>query len=202
MSAPVRPSRGESARADSKQAPLRAVAELLGELLLREVDAAQLERLREPAVSAALGEFGLELPTSAEQEAWIETRGADYHDLFLRPETGPLVQSLWTQGRYEGDATVRVRQLAEAAGVQFQRAAARGAAVDHLGSLLLLWAATEGRVQVVADELVRAHLAWAGPGLRRVRATGGFYGAVASATASLVRELLGSAAPATSPPDA
>jgi TorA maturation chaperone TorD len=172
-----------------ERAALKAVADFLGGLLVKEVDAPQLARLREPTLRTALTEFGIELPSQEEQRDWIEARGADYHDLFLRPETGPLVQSLWAQGRYEGDAAVRVRQLAEAAGVQFQRGAARGAAVDHLGSLLLLWSATEGKAQPIADEIARDHLDWATPGLRRVEASGGFYGAVASATLALVGAL-------------
>ncbi len=165
---------------------LRASAELIGALLLKEVDAAGLERMREPQLAAALAEFGIELPEFESQAAWLEERGADYHDLFLRPETGPLVQSLWTQGRYEGDAAVRVRQLAKAANVEFQPEAARGAAPDHLGSLLLLWAATDERVQVVADEIANEHLEWSIAPLTNVAAAGGFYGAVAKVAAELV----------------
>lgn len=174
---------------DSERAALRAVAELIGQLLIKEVAAGDLARFRAPELTAALAEIGIELPERADAERWLEERGADYHELFLRPETGPLVQSLWTQGRYEGDAAVRVRQLAELAGVEYQPAAARGAAPDHLGSLLLLWAATDGRVQAVADEIASAHLDWATAPLRRVESADGFYGALASATAELVRAL-------------
>lgn len=170
-------------------ATLQALAELLGRLLLREVEAADLERLRAPELAAALAELGVELPEPEAERAWLEERGADYHELFLSPEAGPLVQSLWTQGRYEGDAAARVRQLAELAAVDFQREAARGAPVDHLGALLLLWAATAERAPAVAEELTREHLAWSRPALARVRSRGGFYGAVAGAAAALV-ELL------------
>jgi len=172
-----------------ERAALRASAELIGALLLREVDGESLERMREPQLAAALAEFGVELPEIAAQTEWLEERGADYHDLFLRPETGPLVQSLWTQGRYEGDAAVRVRQLAEAAGVEFQPEAARGAAPDHLGSLLLLWAATDERVQVVADEVANEHLAWSSAPLQRVESAGGFYGSLAKVAAELVEAI-------------
>jgi len=174
---------------DTERAELRAAAKLLGQLFLKEVSAGELERLREPALAAALADFGVSLPAPAHQEAWLEERGADYHDLFLRPESGPLVQSLWTQGRYEGDPAVRVRQLATFAGVEFQRSAARGAAVDHLGSLLLLWSACDGRIQAVADEIVNAHLEWATRPLRIIESAGGFYGALAAATMSLVSSL-------------
>lgn len=177
-------------RNDSTRPALRATAEFLGGLLVKEVDGTQLEQLRAPALERALTEIGIELPTRANQEAWIEERGAEYHDVFLRPQTGPLVQSLWTQGRYEGDATVRIRQLAAAAAVEYQKSAARGAAVDHLGSLLLLWSKTDGDAQDVADEIVRAHLDWAIPGLRRIESLAGFYGAVASASLTLIEELV------------
>ena len=168
---------------------LHAVAELVGRLLLREVDAGLLTRLRAPELSPMLTELGIQLPEPHEQEAWLEERAADYHELFLRPETGPLVQSLWTEGRYEGDAAVRARQLAQHAGVEFQRDAARGAAVDHLGSLLLLWRATDGEVQEVADEVASKHLDWALVPLARTASAAGFYGAVASLARRLTREL-------------
>ena len=165
---------------------LQALAELLGTLLLREVGPRELAWMGEPDVASALSELGLVLPEVDEDATWIEKRGAEYHDLFLRPEAGPLVQSLWMQGRYEGDSTVRVRQLAEAAAVEFDRSAARGAPVDHLGSLLLLWAATAERSPAVAEDLTREHLGWATRPLANVEAAGGFYGGVARATRSLL----------------
>ncbi len=168
---------------------LRAVADFLGRLLLREVDAAEISRLGRPELAPSLDGLGIELPAQEEQDAWIEERAADFHELFLRPETGPLVQSLWTEGRYEGDSAVRVRQLAEAADATFDSAAARGAAIDHLGSLLLLWSATDGRAQPVADELVAHHLTWSLTPLGHVSSKGGFYGAIARATVQLVATL-------------
>lgn len=173
---------------DSRKS-LQAVAELIGRLLLREVDAAELERLREPALMESLATWGVELPGPDEEAVWLEARGADYHDLFLRPEQGPLVQSLWTQGRYEGDSTIRVRQLAELAGVEFVREAARGAAPDHLGSLLLLWAATDEVTPEVAGEIASVHFEWATVPLQRVQAAGGFYGAVARVALELTNTL-------------
>lgn len=168
---------------------LRATAELVGRLLLRELGPRELDALRDPRLAAPLAELGLELPSEDEQEAWLEERAADYHERFLRPASGPLVQSLWTQGRYEGDATVRVRALARAAGVEFQPGAARGAAPDHLGSLLLLWAATDARAPSIAGELAASHLAWSQAALERVARDGGFYGAVASLASALVTAL-------------
>lgn len=165
---------------ESDREALRAVAELAGVLLLRELDGPALERLRAPGVAAALAERGLVLPEESTQEAWLDDRAAEYHDRLLRPDAGPLVQSLWTEGRYEGEAAARVRKLAEHAGVTFQREQARGAAVDHLGSLLLLWAATDEHAPAVAAEIARKHLAWAGPGLASLERGGGFYGGVAA----------------------
>ena len=195
----MQPAEGEAQRTASvhsteEREQLHAVAQLFGRLLLKELDGPMLERLREPGLSAVLREWGFELPLPDIQNAWLDERGAEYHDLFLRPETGPLVQSLWTQGRYEGDSTVRVRKLAEAAGVEFQSAAARGAAPDHLGSLLMLWAATDVHAPEIAGEVLRAHLEWALPGLRRIEPAGGFYGALAVACLNLLQELLGTPA--------
>lgn len=169
---------------------LRAVAELLGSLLLREVTAADLAELRGDGTNEVLASMGIELPPVEIEAEWLEQTAAEFHDLFLRPANGPLVQSLWAQGRYEGDATVRVRQLAEAAGATFDAGAARGAAVDHLGSVLLLWAATDGNAQEVADELSSAHLAWALPALRPIQSSESFYAPLARAVEALIGELV------------
>ncbi len=177
-------------RVAAHEASLRAVAELFGGLLLREPQAADLERLRAPGLSAPLQGLGLALPSPAEQDAWLEERGADYHRLFLSPEGSPLVQSLWTQGRYEGDAAVRVRQLAAAAGVSYQRGAARGAPVDHLGSLLLLWSAALEDAPAVAATIARDHLEWSARALARVAAEDGFYGALARGARALALALV------------
>ncbi|MEM9799819.1 MAG: hypothetical protein AAGA20_05790, partial [Planctomycetota bacterium] len=79
----------------------RAAAELVGRLLLVEIDADTLASLRAPGVREALVELGIDLPSEADEQSWLDERAADYHDLFLNPEGGPLVQSLWIQGRYE-----------------------------------------------------------------------------------------------------
>ena len=168
---------------------LRACAEFLGRLLLLELDAEELRRLRVSEVTTLLSEWGLELPKPQCEDPWLEERAAEYHDLFLRPQSGPLVQSLWVQGRYEGDAAVRIRQLARSAGIEFQPAAARGAAPDHLGSLLVLWAQTEESAPAVATEIKRHHLDWARLPLGSNSAQGGFYGTIAGATLALVEEL-------------
>lgn len=185
----------------SHEASLRAVAELFGGLLLREPEAADLERLRAPELALPLEGLGIALPSPAEQDEWLEERGADYHRLFLSPDGSPLVQSLWTQGRYEGDAAVRVRQLAAAAGVSYQRGAARGAPPDHLGSLLLLWSACLDRARPVAAAIARDHLEWSARALARVTAEDGFYGALARGTRTLVAALVERERAETAPPD-
>ncbi|MFT7669215.1 MAG: TorA maturation chaperone TorD [Planctomycetota bacterium] len=173
----------------AEQNCLRAVAQLLGRLLLRELTIEDLEILSRSESAAALKSMGMTLPVPSEQDSWLEQRAAEYHDYFLRPESGPLVESLWKQGRYEGDATVRIRQLADFAGAQFERAEARGAPQDHLGSLLLLWGTTDGKVQEVADEIAREHLGWAEEPLEQVAATSGFYAALGKATLLLLETI-------------
>ena len=168
---------------------LRALAELLGRLLTSEVDSRTLGALRAAPLAEPLGALGVVLPEPAEEDAWLEERAADFHDLFLRSARGPLVQSLWTQGRFEGDATAQVRALADAAGLEFQREATRGAPPDHLGNLLLLWAATDGRAPDIARAVEERHLPWARTPLRQVTEAGGFYGCVASLVLGWLDEL-------------
>lgn len=182
-------SEAEGGGAAAARDELRAAADLVGRLLLRELEPADLARWRAAGLVDELARAGLVLPDAGGQAEWLDERAAEFHDLFLRPESGPLVQSLWTQGRYEGDATVRVRQLAEHAGLEFQRGPARGAAVDHLGSLLLMWAATSSSAPPVADELVREHLEWARAPLTRIARRDGFYGAVAKLALATLDEL-------------
>lgn len=168
---------------------LVALTRWVGETLLRELDAGALAGLREPSVATALGAHGLELPSEADEGAWLDERAADFHDLFLSPTGAPLVQSLWQEGRYEGGAAARVRQLAESLGLSLDREAARGAAPDHLGCILLLWTEARGRAPEHEQALVQDHLRWALAPLGRLQARGGFYGALARLTAELVEEL-------------
>ncbi|MCB9915015.1 MAG: molecular chaperone TorD family protein [Planctomycetes bacterium] len=173
---------------DERQA-LRSSAELVGLLLLRELDAPLLARLRAEPVASALAEAGVALPAPAEEAAWLEERAADYHDRFLGPRSAPLVQSLWAEGRFEGEPAVRVRALARAAALEYDREAARGAPHDHLGALLLLWAAADERAPAVARVLAAEHLAWADAPLERLARTSGLYAALAALARGLVREL-------------
>ena len=174
-------------------AALAAVARLFGTLLLAEIDEAQLRRLQDPAMREALESLGLEIPTfePGDRES-LEELAADYHAAFLRPDGGgaPPIGSLWIEGRYEGALAKRVRELAESAAVEFDGAVARDAPVDHLGCILMLWAATVERAPWVAEELARNHLAWASAPLTQVSDTAeGFYAGFARAVLALTREL-------------
>lgn len=158
-------------------------------LLLRELDRSGLEGLRREELAAFLGEAGIELPPSEGEAAWLDERAADYHDLFLSPQGGPLVQSLWTEGRYEGTPAARIRQLAASAGLELDGEAARGAAPDHLGCILRLWCATREAQPEVAGELCEHHLSWSRRPLERIAHEGGFYGGLARITLGIVREI-------------
>lgn len=162
------------------------VARLFGELLLRELDVATLERLREPATAQAFASLGVELPEPSE----LDRVAAEYCDAFLQPQHHPPpIESLWIDGSYEGDTTLAVRALSEAAGLELDRDAARGAPPDHAGSLLLLWAATQEMAPPIAERLVADHFEWIERAMLRVTQLGGFYGQVGGAVGELVKEL-------------
>lgn len=162
-------------------------ARCLGGLLLRELDAASLERLARPEVREALEALGLDVPVDS---ASIDELAADFHDALLRPaEGGPLVQSLWTQGTYEGDSAATLRKLAGAAGLELSNAAARGAAPDHLGCILLLWAETRTTRPDVAERLERDHLGWALAPLSRLGSGQGFYAGLARVVRRWIEQL-------------
>ncbi|MEM7310692.1 MAG: molecular chaperone TorD family protein [Planctomycetota bacterium] len=168
---------------------LAAVARLFGRLLLHELDEEGRAALLEPEVSEALIALGLELDELA-PGCDLDQLAAVYLEAFLQPrEGGPLVHSLWTGGAYEGEPAVAVRRLAAAAGVELDRAAARGAPPDHLGCLLFLWAATCEEAPEVAARIEADHLGWAFAPLARTGAGKGFYPSLARAVAAFLREL-------------
>lgn len=180
----------ESESAGVDAVALAGAARLFGDLLLRELDGDSVAALREPAALGLLEQLGVDVP-DATGPAMLDELAAEYHATFLAPTGGgaPPVASLWTEGRFEGDVAARVRQLAEAAALDFGRDAARGAPVDHLGVLLHLWAACHDRSPWVSEEIARDHLAWAEAPLGQAAKRGGFYGNVAEATQRLVRVL-------------
>lgn len=168
------------------------VARLLGRLLLRELDEAALAELGVPEVRDALRGVGIELPEAGE----LEELAAQYFALFVQPQdSAPPVQSLWAEGAYEGESARSVRALAEAAGLEFDREAARSAPVDHLGSILWLWAEARTARPEVAARLEQQHFDWAAQPLARAAREGGFYGAVCAATADFMGSLRADAVP-------
>ena len=110
----------------SADSELGVVARLLGRLLLREVDAELAAELRRSPLAEALGEVGIRPPDL--DPAGLDELAARYFDQLVNPKDAPpLIQSLCQQGSYEGDAAVAVRAVADAAGVEYAREAARGA---------------------------------------------------------------------------
>lgn len=163
---------------------LARVAELLAQLLLHELDAERLARLNEPELRAALLELGLEPPAP---DADLDELAADFLEAYVQPkEGGPLVQSLWVEGSYEGECAAQVRRLAQAVGLEHHRASARGAAPDHLGCLLLLWAQASQARPEVAERLVSEHFEWALTPLRRIARGSGFYARLAASCADWI----------------
>lgn len=166
---------------------LAPVARLLGRLLVRELDADTIVELRQPALAAALDEVGLPVPELAAAEALA----TEYFERFLHPAAGlPPVQSLWQEGRYDGEPALAIRAIAAAAAYELAPGA-RGAAPDHLGCILLLWADLVEVRPELARRLQRDHLSWVVRALAPVQAAGGFYGAVAVATTGFVGTLTG-----------
>jgi TorA maturation chaperone TorD len=164
-------------------------AQLFARLLLHELREADVAQLAQPEVAEALAQVGVDV-TLLGSGVELEELAAEFLEAFLAPKQGgPLVQSLWTAGSYEGDSAVTVRALAQAAGVEFDREAARGAAHDHLGCILQLWAVSCTAQPEVARRIERDHLAWALAPLDRLSLGEGFYAGVARGTAALVRAI-------------
>lgn len=169
---------------------LAAVAELLAGLLLHELDGPRLAELQQEELATALEALGLQV-RGLDPERDLDELAVEFLEAFVQPaEGGPLVQSLWTGGTYEGEPAVIVRKLAQVAGVEFDRAAARGAAHDHLGCILLLWAATQESAPEVAERLREEHLRWALPPLARLARGKGFYPQLCACVARFIDELL------------
>ncbi|MFN3241930.1 MAG: molecular chaperone [Planctomycetota bacterium] len=164
---------------------LSAAARLFGRLLLRELDEPTLAELRQDDVRAALADLDVTVP----RDDQLPALGQRFFELFLHPQGAvPPVQSLWRDGQYDGDPAAGVRRIADAANLQLADAA-RGAAPDHLGCILLLWAELREPRPELAELLREHHLAWAELALQHTLADDGFYGAVCRACVSLVRAL-------------
>lgn len=180
----VHPTQAEEALA------LAGAARFFGDLLLVELDGERLRAIQGPEAAALLEPFGLKAP-GGEGEAVLDELAAEFHGALLRPDRGgaPPIASLWTEGRYEGELAGRLRVLAESAVLELDRSLTRGAPVDHLGSILHLWAASLERAPWVADEIAERHLGWTDPCLAQIAGSGGFYGDVARVTGALVAEI-------------
>lgn len=169
---------------------LAGTARLLGELWLRELDRVRWEELSRPDLREALEEVGIELPADP-SEATFGDLAAEYFEVVVQPkEGGPLVQSLWSGGTFEGEPAVALRKLAKDLDFGFDRGASRGAPVDHLGSILWLWSEVALDAPAVAMHLERTHLAWAEAPLARLRGGTGFYAGLAGASADFLATLL------------
>ena len=167
-------------------------ARLFARLLLRELDAATLAELRAPEVAAALAEVGIELP----DDGALESLQAEYFERLLHPkDSAPPIASLWMDGQYQGDSAVMLRRIAEASGWEYQPAAADGAPMDHLGSILLLWCECTETAPDLANLIAFQHLTWVDRALADTSARDGFYAQVCRATAALVAELREAAEP-------
>lgn len=166
-------------------ARLRVVASFLARLLLRECDAELVREISAAGLLEELAGIGLVFPGAADDAA-LDALAAEYFEIMVNPADGiPLVQSLAEDGSYEGDAAKGMREIAAAADVTFDTAAAAGAPVDHLGVQLALWGELVGRDRGAAAEFHRRHLAWAVPALA-AKSAGGFYGALLAAAGDLI----------------
>lgn len=175
-------------------AALAHAARLFGDLLLFELDAEGVAKLQAPDLRAALEGLGVEVPTidaaTPEGARALEELAAAFYAALLSPTGGaPPIASLWLEGRYQGEATARIADLAALAGIDFDAYNARSAPIDHLGCILLLWAEAAARAPEVADVLASDHLAWAERPLARIAAGEGFYASLAAAARELVEAL-------------
>ena len=166
------------------QASARATAQLIGRLLVNELDSKTRAALQQPDTAEALLAAGLDVSSIPPQDEL----DAQFLDTFLIPKQGgPLVQSLWAEGNYEGQSAVAIRKLAEAAGAEFNKSAARGAAHDHLGCILLLWAEVKESMPEIAQQIAAEHLEWSLEPLDRISKSTGFYPDLAGITAAFIR---------------
>lgn len=174
---------------------LAETARLFSGLLLFELDEKRLAMLGGEGMREALADLGVAVPRLAPpgpaREEQLAELGAQFYAALLAP-TGrgaPPVASLWQEGRYEGAIVRTITDLAGMAGFDFDAGAARSAPIDHLGSLLLLWAEASERAPAVADVLAAEHLTWSIRPLDRITELGGLYGSLAAATRELVLTL-------------
>lgn len=164
---------------------------LFGRLFLREVDAPLLQTLQQPDIVAGMKDLGVEIPADPDTATLLEQLSTEYCDSFLiGPHQIPLVQSIHEHSTYEARSSQALRELAAEADLELDDDLARNVPVDHLGSILLLWAElvedgwTEGH-----QHITEHHLNWAVPPLQQLSQRDGFYPELAQATLLLVHEI-------------
>ena len=160
------------------------VAKLFGRLLVREIDDELLHVLQSEEISSALAELGLD--TSLLRAEKTDDLAAEFFACFVCPtDHPPLVQSLCQDGRYESNAAVSMKKIAESAGVELDTELARGAPIDQLGVQLLLWAELAER-STSAEAFAKEHLAWAVKPLDQVAGGEGFYSGLSQVVKSFI----------------
>ena len=174
---------------DADAASMAASALLFSTFLLHEVDAELIRRLENSGARARLQEMGLHLPDADAKDA-IESLAADYFETFVKPLEGPPpVQSLAEGDSFEGEPAKAMRAIADAAGVSFDAAAARGAPVDHLGAQLAMWAHIHLRDHNASREFAERHLRWSLRHLDRGAQGEAFYDHLSKLVAEFIRSL-------------
>lgn len=129
----TRPHASETIAVDQRQLRQRAaVYRLLGRLWLKEIDEQGLRDLRTPPLRTAFVAAGGALPPGDADGKTLEDLAVDYCQLFVGPSGHlPPHQSVWTEGQFQGEASValqtqyRALKLPPPAGM-----------ADHLGELL------------------------------------------------------------------
>jgi len=171
----------------NETAELSRAVDLIGRLLLKEIDADMLAQLRSGPVCEALAALDLALPDDAD----VEGLAAEYCAAFIGPvDHVPLIQSVHVGDGLESPSANAVRRIATAAGLELDRDATRAAPPDHLGVILCLWAALAEPWPEAALHLSREHLAWAREPLSAAQAHDGFYGRLAGSARSVVDVIL------------
>jgi len=169
---------------------------LLARLWLREVDGPLLQQLGKGELGAAYVAAGGWLPPLATADI-VEDLEIDFCQLFLGPTQHlPPYQSVWQDGKLEGQACQSMRDFADV--IRYDLAeAAPGIMPDHLGLQLDLMGhvtASErvedsGALDEWEDAFFAMHLGWPGPLLEAAedRAETAFYVSLVSMTRGFLR---------------
>ena len=162
------------------------VLRFLGQLWVRELDAATLSKLNQPGVRAAFEELGGSVPDNID-EASLETLATDYCQLLVGP-TDQLtpVQSIWENQQFEGEAAASMKRYFQLLdGYQPPLSI-----VDHLGvqldfaAQLVLAAEAEPKAREIVLQYASDHLQWSNDILDRIgeKAETDFYRSLARVT--------------------